>query len=142
MSEYNYQDEINRKALETIEKLAVDREQGRITEAQYAYGLDVLWSAIAGLVDKDLMVMMEVARVKKEGASFFTREYYCGGKGHIAKITNTHRGIVVADISLYDGTHNSRKLYDFREEPNPFKAAKEKFQALGDNLVAKGFNPI
>ena len=142
MSDYNIQEEIDRKALETICKLANDRDQGRITESQYSYGLDILWSAIAGMVDTDLALMMEVAKVKKEGASFFTREYYCGGKGHIAKITNTHRGIVVFDLSLYDGTHQSRKLFDFREEPNPYVAAKQKFQELGDGLVAKGFNSI
>lgn len=142
MSDYNLQDEIGRKAFETIEKLVNDREMAKITEAQYAYGIDILWSAVAGLVDKDLMIMMKIAKVKKEGASFFTREFYCGAKGHIAKLTNTHRGVVVFDLSLYDGTHKSRKLYDFREEPNPYKAAKAKFQELGDHMIAKGFNQL
>lgn len=136
------QDELNRKTLEAIEKLALDRDSGRITEAQYAYGVDIVWTTTAGLVDKDLMLMMELAQVKQPGPSFMTREFYMGGKGHLAKITNTHKGLVVLDLSLYDGTHSSRKIYDMREEPNPSKAGKAKFQELGDNLVAKGFNQL
>lgn len=136
------QEELNRKTLEALEKLAFDRENGRITEAQYAYGLNILWTTTAGLIDKDLILMMEIAEVKKEGTSFFTREFYLGGKGHIAKITNTHKGLVVLDLSLYDGCSQSRKIYDLREEPNPTKAGQAKFQELGDNLVAKGFQQL
>ncbi len=134
------QEELTRKTLEALEKLASDRENGRITEAQYAYGLNILWTTTAGLVDKDLMLMMELAEVKKEGASFFTREFYLGGKGHIVKITNTHKGLVVLDLSLYDGCSQSRKIYDLRGRAEPHQSRAGKVSRTWRQSRCQGFS--
>lgn len=136
------QHEVERKAVEALEMIAGDLELGKITEAQYSYALTALWASCAGIAGSDFMLMMELAKQEKRGASFFTREYYLGEKGHIAKISNTHQGIVVLDLALYDGTHKSRKVFDLREHPSMYVAAKAKFQELGDNLISKGFNQI
>lgn len=135
-------EEVERKAIETLEKLAVDLDLGRINEAQYAYGLDILWSASAGIAGEDFKAMMEVARPVKKSAARFTREYYRTPNGErLAKITNTHEGVVMVEVGKNDG-ELQRQVFDFRQEPNPAQLAKQKFQALGDTLVARDFNPF
>lgn len=133
-------EEVERKAVETLEKLALDLDGKRITEAQYHYGLDVLWSAVAGLAGDDFTMMMEVARAAKRGQSFFTKQYYLSARGQIVRVTNTHAGVVCCDVNL--GLSSSRKVYDLRDEPNPHRAAAQKFDDLCRNLVEKGFKEI
>lgn len=142
MNHPTLQEEVERKAFETVEKLYLDQKTKRITEAQYQYGLDILWSAVAGLASKDIMLMLETARSSKKDGSFFTREYYLSDKGHIVKLSNLHDGRVRFELTMYGGITKLEKTYDLREEANPFVAAREKFQELSDNLISRGFQEI
>lgn len=54
------QSEVNRKILDAITKVYADWTNGKVSEAQAKYALDVIWSASAGLVTgKDYMTIME-----------------------------------------------------------------------------------
>lgn len=135
-------EEIERKALETLETIYLDREGGRITEAQYAYALTVLWGAVAGLASRDFTVMMEIADKGRKDGSFITHEYLRGRNGDIVRVSNLHDGQVHCGLISKDGTQHPAKVYDFREDANCIQAAKHKALALGDALVAKGFEEI
>ena len=132
--------EIERKSIDTLEKLAVDLELGRITKAQYLYGLDILWSAVAGLAGTDFTIMIETAKLPNRDKEFVTRTYYQSDKGNVVRITNSMTGYVVVDVNL--GLAESRKLYNFRDEPNPTKQAAEKVADLEASLIGKGFKQI
>jgi hypothetical protein len=47
-------DEINRKAFEAIEFLIAKVHAGAITPHQFGTGIDVLWMAVAGLINDDI----------------------------------------------------------------------------------------
>lgn len=56
------QDEINRKAMDTLTWLALSLQRGSITPEQYSTGVDALWMAVSGLVsDPDFVPIMSVA---------------------------------------------------------------------------------
>lgn len=136
------QEEVERKALEALEMVAIDRDTGKITEAQYSYALTVLWASCAGIAGSGFMTIMEVAGQGKKDGSQYTRRFMRSEKGDIAKITNFHDGVIRLELSLRDGLHKSEKDYDCTQELNPCGAAKEKFLNLIDNLVIKGFEEI
>lgn len=129
-------EELNRKTLETIEKIVQDHASGRINEAQYAYAIDVMWSAVAGLVDADFNIIIETMTKAKKDGSLFTREYYQHPTKGVVRLINTSDGRVLFKTSA------STKLFDYREGINPHKEAKEKFRELGDKLVESNFEQI
>lgn len=63
------QDEINRKAFETIAWLTLAVTQGKITPEQFSTGIDALFMATSGLVtDRDYIIMISEAQslIEKE----------------------------------------------------------------------------
>lgn len=57
------QDEINRKALDTIAWLTLAVTQGKISAEQFSTGIDALFMATSGLVtDKDYIIMITEAQ--------------------------------------------------------------------------------
>ncbi len=58
--EYSLQDEIDRKVLDTLEKLDMKYSTGQITEGELAQGMQALYSACFGLVnDESLQNIMD-----------------------------------------------------------------------------------
>jgi hypothetical protein len=60
------QDELSRKVHETLEWLLVGVERGRITKEQCSFGLDTLFMAVSGLVDKDFIKIITEAQAMCE----------------------------------------------------------------------------
>lgn len=57
------QDEVNRKAFETLSWLTLSVTNGKITPAQYSTGIDSLFMAVSGLVtDRDFIHMIGEAQ--------------------------------------------------------------------------------
>ena len=136
-------EELCRKSLETVEKIHNDDKNGRINKAQYAYAVDVLWSALAGLVDKDFTIMMEVMGNTPRDGSFFSRTYLRNQDGDVMKVTNLMDGrvrmeLLPANRELAGG----EKEFDFRSEVGTMQLAKKKELDLIDGLLLRGFQEI
>lgn len=57
------QEEVNRKALETVAYLTMALHHGKITPEQFSTGIDTLFMALSGLVtDKDFILMISEAQ--------------------------------------------------------------------------------
>jgi hypothetical protein len=57
------QDEVNRKALDTLAWLVMSIHHGKITAEQFSTGVDTLFMAVSGLVtDKDFIHMIGEAQ--------------------------------------------------------------------------------
>ena len=52
-------EELKRKVLEAMTKAYLDYKAGKVTEAEAKYALDIMWMAVAGLVDNDFKLMIE-----------------------------------------------------------------------------------
>jgi len=133
------QEELDRKALETIEKMEVDLEQGRITVEQYAYGVDLIWLSWAGLVSKDLMPLIEIMGEKK-GASA-TRAFFYRGDGRAVVITNDLKGKVLIE-SFSRGDLPDAQGIDRTNEPNPSVAGRRVYEQVIARFIERGFTQI
>lgn len=63
-------DELERKSVDMLGYLVDDHIKGKITEAQYSTGLDVLWGVASGLAGNDFLNMMSMTKVDKNDRSF------------------------------------------------------------------------
>jgi hypothetical protein len=56
------QEEIDRKAFETLEWLCYSVDQGRMTADQFSVGIDVLFMTVSGLLKKDFIDLITAAQ--------------------------------------------------------------------------------
>jgi hypothetical protein len=136
-------EELDRKAVETLEKIEHDRASGRITAAQYDYGIDLLWSSWAGLISSDIIILLEIAA--KARAPVMTQTYLRNQPGTVFRITNHHDGKV--SLSTWDHrrpTPSQREDsgQDFIDDPRPNDRANEYIASTTAALIRSGFTKI
>lgn len=136
-------EELNRKTFETVERLVNDRAFCKATDAQYDYGIEILWGTVAGLVDKDFMDIAANMRLTSRDESFVTRAHLRNAKGDSVVLENGHKGVI--RMTVYRaGSHvpTKRETIDLREESQATQQADLKFNELALKLEANGFYRI
>ncbi|WP_323016376.1 hypothetical protein [Castellaniella sp.] len=133
-------DEVVRKAYETIERLETDRVSGRITSAQFGYGVDILWSAVAGLVDGEFMTAVELLNAHRKEA--VTKLVFMHDEtGAIVRVINDHKGSLTYTAFAHGKNKNAQnRVFDFTQEHQPLVHVKEKIAGIAKALHAKGFS--
>ena len=133
------QEELNRKTLETLEKINADYTLGKISKAQYKYGVDIAWSCVAGLVEQDLIRMFEWLDKDTKSISYSEKTVYRHLKSGIDIVIIDSKTGLLLYKRLHQGSPDKVQAFDLRAEPNPYLAAKEKLQQLDSDLINKGF---
>ncbi|MFT4064349.1 hypothetical protein [Paraburkholderia sp.] len=127
------QEELDRKAFETLEYLTWSVDQGRITAEQFSTGVDVLFMTVSGLLKKDFIdLVTEAQKLCPSEPATLKRSFTDGA----ALMTVTW--VVGADtVSMGRfGGKCAVKEFDTARE------AKNWFGAVGALLAAKGYKEI
>ena len=133
-------EEVERKAIETMEKIVSDRARGAINEAQYSYAVDVLWSLFAGVAGSEFMFIVEqMESQKKPNAATVQSTHIKGDK--VAVVRNHYNGIVSVKIVVPSAKVQS-KVFDFRDSDQPLSEAKKKQEAILDSMFENDFIEI
>lgn len=61
-------EEIDRKALETLQNLLSERQLGALSNREFSVGLSVIYDCLAGLVDKEIISYVEMAYINEAKA--------------------------------------------------------------------------
>lgn len=135
------QDELTRKAFETLERLILHLEQGRITDAQFNTGVEVLWDTTSGLVHRPFFEAISEVKGAVQ-TKFVERRIF--GKGRTAIVVERSLAdpkVVVKEIA---GVERFRvvKRKDFSDEPVPSKSALEAVQRYVAKLLNMGFKEV
>lgn len=133
------QEEINRKAFETLQKLVNDFNLGKISRSQYKYGVDIAWSFTSGLVDEEMRLMFEQLGKETISISLSEKTVFRHLKSGIDILVIDSKSGAVVFKRMHQGSPDKVDFFDFREEPNPYLAAKQKIEQMRDALIAKGF---
>jgi hypothetical protein len=137
------QDELNRKTFETVDRLFADLQNGRVTDAQYDYGIEILWNAVAGLVDRDFMDIAAEMRTLKKDETFLTKWYMRNAKGDTVVLANSHKGKVKMTVYPAGQVEPARvQVFDLTQESRSIPKAFDKFNELASKLEANGFHRI
>lgn len=128
-------DELQRKAFEHMEHMAIQLESGRMSEAQFDAGVRAVWACVSGLVDKWLIDTISEIQDKHD-ASF--NDYRVLSNGTDSMLLYRRIGGAVVYASPFVESHKSRR-WDFSDEPNPSFAALKKMDAMQETLTRSGY---
>lgn len=126
-------EELKRKVIDAMLKLVHDYQTGKATEAQTKYAMDIMWLAVAGLVDDDFRTIQEQLDAhlsyhhNKQGIdqSYMPIEVFKGSSGKTCVlVTSQDRKNMWAYV--YTGEPKIYN-YDFSEATDP---ALERLQQL------------
>lgn len=131
--------EIERKAFETIEKLHNDYVGGKINGAQFAYGRDILWSAVAGLAGTDFTIAMEMLEEVAEAP--VTRTYMLHPNGRAVRLHDPHDGTITI-TSFQPGDKPTTITKDFRDATRPLDRVRDCRVQFCAQLLKAGFTHI
>jgi hypothetical protein len=127
------QEELDRKAFETLEWLTYSVDQGRITPEQFSVGVDVLFMTVSGLLKKDFInLITEAQRLCPSEPPVLKRSFTDG------TALMTARWVVGAEAVSVGrfGGKSAVKEFDTARE------AKDWFGAIAVSLAAKGYKEI
>lgn len=129
------QEELERKAFEQLERLAVQLEHGVISEAQFDTGVMSVWHCVSGLVGKDTTELISgIKTLKTVGiASYTDSRVFTKGK-HLA-ILIRNLGDYSVHLTFGDGEKSVKNSFKFRDELHPSKAALEKQNSITETLL-------
>lgn len=132
------QHEVNRKAFNALDSLVVRLEAGKITDQQYAIGIETLFDALSGLVsDPDFFYIIGELRSKvpakmKSVMAFMNKE----------EVFIAQHVLGSADMVVVKGEIKQVKRYDLSEEAKPDFAALQKMNAAAEAFTARGYRRL
>ena len=139
------EEELNRKAWETLDDLLRRHDQGKITQAQFDLALDVLFNALSGLVDREFVkVLSGTAEVfKHRDGSYSIRELLVSPTGELAMVEREvgEEGFTIK-MGLSGGAWSRVVKKSFNEALAPSKAAQEGMARVVDQLIERGFKRL
>ena len=138
----DFREEVQRKFYEAITKVVRDRDTGKITNAQFSYGLDVLWAACSGLGNKDFAELITAAgeEVVQDSSYFKTTFLINYDKMAIARVVNMipHQKVQIQINDLRSRTSRA-KVYNLSDSTQPSTDARMKEFELIDHLILQGY---
>lgn len=130
-------DEIDRKAFEHLEALALDLENGRISEAQFDTGVRAVWACVSGLASS--WVIDTISEIKDQKGDRSFRD--------IRTFIKAEKVIIL--VRKYGGekllvVHNDAplKMFDFSKKTTPQADALKAQNYSADRITAQGFKAI
>lgn len=123
------QNELNRKVGETLQNLLSQNGSEIIDDEQLFRSIKVLWDAVAGLVDSELMDLMTTLLSNQEGVGKESVQVYANPKGLIG-VTLYRRIDNTASLEVKHLLNGKANRSDFGNEPGASGVSKAVNQML------------
>lgn len=132
-------EELDRKSMETIEFLYTGLDNGKLSLPQFSTGLDTLFMATAGLVDKEIIDFVSNGSllVANGQDQFVAKRVFIHPKHTIA--LTRRLGADEFTVDLYNGGHLTKHE---RKEYVLAKQATDAMNTLAGRLLAAGYTEI
>ena len=130
------QDELNRKAFQSMEWLTNAFDKGKVSEAQFSTGVDVLFMATSGLVDGEILTLVTQASTLARQVPEQVRRHFIMD-GTIISLTWRVDDAMVTIVKRQNGLRNEQVL----ETATPAQA-RDRVQTLAQRLLARGFEEV
>jgi hypothetical protein len=132
------QEEVDRKAFETLEWLTHSVAQGRISAHQFSTGVDVLFMTVSGLLRKDFIELISEAQALCPDAPLELKRVFSRAPGFrnasLLRVTWT----VGEDRVLMGEAHGTPRYMNF----DTAREARDFFNGVGEKLAPKGYKEV
>ncbi|QNK01732.1 hypothetical protein [Dyella telluris] len=141
-------DELNRKALDTLERIVVDYQTGIISVEQARSSLQTLFQAVSGLITDDLFDMISEASKEfadKTGEATARRLFISDGCLYCLEYTFGEPVVKLHKLNWSETTRmtwSSTKVLDFSEELNPYEVARGRFDGYIESFARLGYKEL
>lgn len=136
----SFTEELNRKAFEQLERLALQLERGQINEAMFDTGIRSVWHCVSGLVEPWIVDIISETKDKLDG-SFFDRRMLVKSVGpDLVDYIWISRQLGDGKLKLRSSELSLSKDWDFSDEIIPSKAAKEMQDKVVAAMIEKGYS--
>lgn len=130
------QDELNRKAFQTMEWLTNAFDKAKISDAQLSTGIDALFMATSGLVDGEILALVTQASTLASSAPEQVRRHFIMA-GTIISLTWRVDDSMVTIVKRQNGSRHEQVL----ETGTPAQA-RVRVHSLAKALLARGFEEM
>lgn len=127
-------EELDRKAFETIDWLATSFDQGKLTNAQYAAGLEALFMAVSGLCDDEIVDLITTASGIAGAPLALDKRHFIKGDT-LVSLTRAGGQEEYHLAVRKNGVVTSSQVKTF----DSAKAAQEAARQCADKLLAMGY---
>lgn len=141
-------DELNRKALDTLERIIVDYQTGIISVEQARSSLQTLFQAVSGLISDDLFDMISEASKEfaDKAGEATARRLFTSDKSLLC-LEYTFGEPVVKLHSLdwespVHGGWTKTAVMNFAEEANPYEVARGRFDGYIESFARLGYKEL
>ncbi|UUZ75435.1 hypothetical protein LP414_27350 [Polaromonas sp. P1(28)-13] len=131
------QDEVNRKAFNTMEWLFSSLNSGNMSPRQFSTGVDALFMTTSGLVDDAMMTLMAEADALTEKGEQLEKSFFIKGNTTMRLTWGVGSNAIHQD-AFCDGKFFAAKGHVF---PEPAGAAAG-MKKLAARLTAAGYEPL
>lgn len=127
------QEEVDRKAFETLEWLTHAVSEGRMTAHQFSTGIDVLFMTVSGLLRKDFIELVSEAQALCPDTKLELKRVFWSPAG-LLRVTWT-----VGEEKVLIGAPSAAPRYmNF----DTAREARDFFNGVGERLAPKGYQEI
>lgn len=128
------QDEINRKAFETMDWLVGSLVGGRMSARQFSTGVDALFMGVAGLVGRDIMEMMSMATYRADSSAQAEKVFLVKGDAVMRLMWMVGEREVWQEV-FRNASSIASKSHIFADSA----AARDGLQKLTERMVSAGY---
>jgi hypothetical protein len=132
------QEEIDRKAFETLEWLTHSVAQGRITAHQFSTGVDVLFMAVSGLLRKDFIELVSEAQALCPTSAIELKRVFSRAPGFRNASLLRVAWTAGEDRVLMGEAHGAPRVMNF----DTAREAQDFFNGVGEKLTPKGYKEV
>ena len=130
------QDELNRKAFQTMEWLSNASDKAKISEAQFSTGVDALFMATSGLVDAGILALVsQASQIAGKGSAEVKRHFIKGDT--IVTLCWVWDDAQVTVTKRQNGARQKQQV----SADSPAQA-RGRFNTMAQALLARGFEEL
>ena len=130
------QEELDRKAFQTMEWLTNACDKAKISEAQFSTGVDALFMATSGLVDSDILTLVSQATEIAGKATTGVRRHFVKD-GTIVTLAWAWDDAQVTVTKRQNGARQKQQV----SADSPAQA-RGRFNTMAQALLARGFEEL
>lgn len=137
------QEELDRKALDTLEQLLRKYDDGLLSQRELKAATWALFEAVSGLVDRGIIdIISQVAELPSEGNPVIARKFVHGDKLALIERSLVDATVTLQGFEKSPASHFTYKQRSFAGDMRPFQLAAQYEQGIVEKLIERGYEEV
>ena len=132
--------ELERKTVEQFERIVRAKEQGKITQAQFASSIETIFMVVSGLVPEPIILALECQDISKSDGTFDTkRVFWKRQSGESVSVHRHSQGERLTITKFKVGEIQKPTTFEYTDAVIPAQKAALAQERLANGLIDAGY---